>query len=175
MKKLFALLLALAILVPMALTPVAKADDFTVEPFYALNWSKVDTTKYQYIDRLLTTNVSNVGELAKFSYGGKQLIYGQYTPDDVTAMAEVMKTAMDKRPEGMRYWTIYGIAKFMKVSAENALFMDISVNQLKKIYTDILTKYKDIGGQAVMEGVMMQSPADESMAIAVRKRFVSSS
>ena len=30
-------------------------------------------------------------------------------------------------------------------------------------------KYKDIGGQAVMEGVMMQSPANESMAIAVRK------
>ena len=30
-------------------------------------------------------------------------------------------------------------------------------------------KYKDIGGQAVMEGVMMQSPGDESMAIAVRR------
>ncbi len=30
-------------------------------------------------------------------------------------------------------------------------------------------KYKDIGGQAVMEGVMMQSPANESMAIAVRR------
>lgn len=30
-------------------------------------------------------------------------------------------------------------------------------------------EYKDIGGQAVMEGVMMQSPQDESMAIAVRK------
>lgn len=30
-------------------------------------------------------------------------------------------------------------------------------------------KYKDIGGQAVMEGVMMQSPADESIAIAVRR------
>ena len=29
--------------------------------------------------------------------------------------------------------------------------------------------YKDIGGQAVMEGVMMQSPGDESMAIAVRR------
>ena len=29
--------------------------------------------------------------------------------------------------------------------------------------------YKDIGGQAVMEGVMMQSPADESIAIAVRR------
>ena len=27
--------------------------------------------------------------------------------------------------------------------------------------------YKDIGGQAVMEGVMMQSPADEAIAIAV--------
>ena len=30
-------------------------------------------------------------------------------------------------------------------------------------------EYKDIGGQAVMEGVMMQSPQDESIAIAVRK------
>ncbi|MBP3657478.1 MAG: DUF1385 domain-containing protein [Clostridia bacterium] len=30
-------------------------------------------------------------------------------------------------------------------------------------------KYQDIGGQAVMEGVMMQSPANESIAIAVRK------
>lgn len=30
-------------------------------------------------------------------------------------------------------------------------------------------KYKDIGGQAVMEGVMMQSPANESIAIAVRR------
>ncbi len=29
--------------------------------------------------------------------------------------------------------------------------------------------YKDIGGQAVMEGVMMQSPQDESVAIAVRR------
>ncbi|MBR3795593.1 MAG: DUF1385 domain-containing protein [Clostridia bacterium] len=32
-----------------------------------------------------------------------------------------------------------------------------------------VTKYQDIGGQAVMEGVMMQSPANESMAIAVRR------
>lgn len=29
--------------------------------------------------------------------------------------------------------------------------------------------YQDIGGQAVMEGVMMQSPSDESIAIAVRR------
>lgn len=31
------------------------------------------------------------------------------------------------------------------------------------------TRYQDIGGQAVMEGVMMQSPANESIAIAVRR------
>ncbi len=30
-------------------------------------------------------------------------------------------------------------------------------------------QYQNIGGQAVMEGVMMQSPADESLAIAVRR------
>jgi uncharacterized protein YqhQ len=31
------------------------------------------------------------------------------------------------------------------------------------------SKYTDIGGQAVLEGVMMRSPADEKMAIAVRR------
>jgi len=30
-------------------------------------------------------------------------------------------------------------------------------------------KYQDIGGQAVMEGVMMQNPANETMALAVRR------
>ncbi|MBQ2818009.1 MAG: DUF1385 domain-containing protein, partial [Clostridia bacterium] len=30
-------------------------------------------------------------------------------------------------------------------------------------------EYTDIGGQAVLEGVMMRSPADERMSIAVRK------
>jgi len=35
--------------------------------------------------------------------------------------------------------------------------------------SDKNSMYKDIGGQAVMEGVMMQSPANESIAIAVRR------
>ena len=30
-------------------------------------------------------------------------------------------------------------------------------------------KYQDIGGQAVMEGVMMQNPANGTMALAVRR------
>ena len=81
MKKLFALVLALAILVPLALTPVAQAEEFTERPFYTLNWSKVDESKFPYVNELLTTNVTNIGENARFSYGGVNLLYGSYTDD----------------------------------------------------------------------------------------------
>ena len=156
MKRLFVLLLVLAMVVPMVLTPVAKAeDDFTVQPFYGLNWgvSKIDETKFKYLDELLETRITYMGDAAVFSYGGAQMIYGIYTDDDVTNMAKTMKKTMDKRPQGMRYWTLYGVMQFMKIHAENALFMDGAITQLKQMYTDILKKYKEIGG--LLDGVVL--------------------
>ena len=153
MKKLFALVLALAMLIPMALTPVAKAEEFTKEPFYVLNWSAVDNTKFPHIDDLLTTNLTYIGENARFNYGGVSLLYGSYTDDELTEMATVMKKEMDKRPEGMRYWTIFGIAQFMRIHAENVLFFDTAIVQLKAITTDILKRYKEIGGK--LDGMVL--------------------
>ena len=138
MKKLFALVLALALLVPMVLTPVAKAEDFTKEPFYVLNWSAVNNEKFPHIEDLLTTTIYNIGENARFAYNGVSLLYGSYTDDELTEMAQAMKTEMDRRPEGMRYWTIFGIAQFMKIHAQNVLFFDTAIEQLKAITTDIL-------------------------------------
>ena len=156
MKKLFVLFLALAMVVPMALTPVAKAEEtFTVQPFYALNWgsSKVDETKFKYIDEQLETRITYMGDAAVFTYGGVQVVYGQYTDDDITAMAKVMKKTMDARPQGMRYWTMYGVMQFMKIHAENALYMDGAITQLKEVYSAILKKYKEIGG--LLDGVVL--------------------
>ena len=153
MKKLFALVLALALLVPMVLTPVAKAEDFTKEPFYVLNWSEVDNTKFPHIKRLLTTDVTNIGENARFNYGGVNLLYGSYTDDELTEMATVMKNEMDKRPDGMRYWTIFGIAKFMRIHAENVLYFDTAIEQLKSMTSAILKRYKELGGK--LDGMVL--------------------
>ena len=151
MKKLFAIVLLVALLVPMV--PTAKAAEATAQPFYALGWSDFDQEKYPYMDGLLTTTIKNIGDTVVFHYGGKQVMYGSYTDDDITAMAQVMKTEMDSRPEGMRYWTIFGIARFMRLTAENALFMDKSIVQLKDVYTAILKKYKELGGK--LDGVVL--------------------
>ena len=153
MKKLLALVMALALLVPMALTPVAQAEDFTKRPFYVLNWSQVDNEKFPHIDELLTTNVKYIGENARFEYGGVSLLYGSYTDDELTEMAQAMKAEMDKRPEGMRHWTIFGVAQFMRIHAQNVLFFDTAITQLKELTTAVLKRYKEIGGK--LDGMVL--------------------
>ena len=77
MKKIFVFLLTLALLLPMGLVPVASAEEtVTVEPFYALGWSDFDETKYPYLDGLVTTTFSNIGDKARLSHGGVTLLYG---------------------------------------------------------------------------------------------------
>ena len=148
MKKLLALALVLAMLIPMGLIPVANADgEVTVQPFYSLGWSDFDDEKYPYLDGLLTTNFKNIGDKAIIYYGGGQMMYGSYTDADVTKVAEAIKKEMDTRPAGARYWHMFGPAKIMKLAPKNVMYLDFGVDQLKDLTTALLKKYKEIGGQ----------------------------
>ena len=95
MKKLISLLLALAMLLPMGLISTANAEsEFTTQPFYALGWSDFDEQTYPYLDGLVTTNLSNIGEFARLSYGGATVMYGAYTDEDVTTIAKAITAEM---------------------------------------------------------------------------------
>ena len=102
MKKLFALFLVLAMLIPLGLVPVASADDVTVQPFYTLGWSDFDETKFQYLNGLVQSNFGTSGANAYISYGGATVTYNKNGLDDakVTKFAEAMKKTMDARPTG---------------------------------------------------------------------------
>ena len=157
MKKLFALLLALALLVPMGLVSVASADEaVTAEPFYSLGWSDFDESKYPYLDGLVTTSFSNIGDKARLSItDGGTLMYGSYTDADVEKFAQAMKKIMDARPEGTRYWHLFGPGKILRLAPQNVIFMDHGVTQMKDLVTAVLKKYKEIGGQ--LDGMVIDT------------------
>ena len=100
MKKALVLLLLLATLAPMVLAqPVSAAVE--KEPFYTLSWSDFDEKKYPYLDGLLTTNFTNIGEIAVIGLDeDTKMQYGKYTDADVTTLANAMKEKLEARPEG---------------------------------------------------------------------------
>jgi len=154
MKKIFAILLTLALLLPMGLIPTVSADgEVTVEPFYVLGWSDFDEEKYPYLDGLLTTSFSNIGDRARLSYGGGTMLYGDYTDEDVTAVAKAITEKMKARPAGMRYWTVFGPAKIMKLAPEHAIYLEHGVVQLQTMFTDLVKKLKEL--DCPLDGVVI--------------------
>ena len=158
MKKLLALFLALALLVPMGLLSVASADgEVTAEPFYALSWSDFDNKTYPYIDGLVWSTWSVVGnsDTAKITHNNASVTYGQYTDADVTQFAQTMKATMDARPEGMRYWHTWIPQRILKMKPENIIYLDYGVDQMKDILYAIIKKYKEIGGK--LDGIVIDT------------------
>ena len=155
MKKLFAIVLALALLVPMALTPMAKADEITAEPYYVLGWSDYDRDKFPYLEGLASSGIKNIGDKAILYYGGAQMMYGSYTDADVTKFAEAMKKEMESRPVGLRYWHFYAPSKALGLAPQNRIYLDFGVEQLKDLLTAALKKMKEIG--CPLEGIVVDT------------------
>ena len=150
MKKALALLLALAMVLPLALTQPAKAAATPDKPFYALGWSDFDQNTYQYLDGLYTLNWGNTGGTIRLS----SLNYDENWEEDPSkmeaealAVAKTMKANMDKRPAGARFLTTFGCAKMYRLAPENALFFDFAIEQMTVIMDFLFKAYKEIGGQ----------------------------
>ena len=145
MKRLFALLLALALVLPMAFAVPAQAEEVTKEPFYALGWSDFDEETYPYLDGLATSNFSVVDEeKVKITYAKQPVVYGEYTDADVTAFAQALKDEMDSRPAGARYWHLWAPGKALRLDPQNVLFLDAGVEQMKDLVTAIIKKLSEI-------------------------------
>jgi len=158
MKKLFALLLALALLIPMGLVSAVNAEgEVTAEPFYMLGWSDFDQEKYPYIDGLVTSNFATKGDNATISYSDAKITYNKdgLNDADVTKFAENLKTTMDKRPEGTRYWHTWAPGKVLSLNPENVIYLDYGVDQMAALVTAILKKYKELDGK--LDGIVVDT------------------
>ena len=152
MKKALVLLLVLTMLAPLCLIRPAKAA-VEKQPFYALGWSDFDEEKYPYLDGLVTTSFSSIGENATF--GGPGMMYGSYDDEDVTKVAQSVKEQMDKRPAGTRYWHVFGISKILKLAPDHSIFLEHGVTQLREMFAAVLKKMKEI--DCPLDGVVIDT------------------
>ena len=160
MKKVFAILLVLTLLIPMALVPVANAGEVAAKPFYVLGWSDYNNQRFPYMDGLVTSGINTVDENVRFyikpadgEYYG--VVYGSYTDADVTAFAQGLKRLMDARPEGMRYWHLWGPGKALGLKPESVIYLDYGVDQMKEMMEAIVKKYYELGGK--MDGIVIDT------------------
>ncbi len=155
MKKLLAVLLVVAMLVPMSLAVPTKAEEVQKKPFYTLNWSGVDQEYNNNMISFLTASFTGRGEDIIFTGAGASLNDNSYTDTDVAAMAAAIKTRMDKRPAGQRYVYISGNGDMFGLAPENSLFMDYYVGRMAKMMEDLFKKMKDIG--CPLDGVLIDT------------------
>ena len=144
MKKVLALLLVMAMLIPVGLSVPAKAEEVQKKPFYVVSWSDHNETKYPYLNGFVTVNWTSRGENAHLGLGSGEMLYGSYTDADVTALATVLKTRLEPRAEGSRLVHFFGPSNLYKLAPENALFMDFYVGQMAEMVDALLKKMKEI-------------------------------
>ena len=147
MKKLLALLLVLAILVPMSLVATAdEPEEVTVEPFFMFNWSEIPEGKFDnvYSSPFFWT-AERVG--LKISWNGAN------TPKD---LAVKTKALFDTRPAGARYIK-FGFPPriYMMANMENYVYLDKGVDMLIPWFDEFLREYKALGGE--LDGVILDT------------------
>ena len=149
MKKTIALFLALTLLLPLVFAfPASAEEPVTQEPFYMLNWGELNTKEFPHLARLIKLNVGNSGSNITLSYsGGGTITHSKLTDETLLKMATAMKKDMDARPDGMRYFTVFGPRKAYELLAENVIYLDRGADQLAVLMDALLAKYKEIGGK----------------------------
>ncbi len=143
MKKVFALVLALAMLLPMvcSMGTVADAADYTSKPFYGMGWSDINRIKFSNLEGLTIVGLKIVDAENKklgLSYANKT---------DPKEIAASIKKVMDRNPEGMRHLFLSGTAQAFYVDPQDAIFMENGVGQMKALFTELINEYKRLGGQ----------------------------
>ena len=143
MKKLFAILLALAMVLPMGMT-FAAADENPVEvsPFYMLNFATIREGSFD--------NVADCPFFWTNQENGNPITWGG---SEIKGLAKRVKDLFDSRPVGMRYIRFSPISSYFKTYKENHVYLDKGATKLKVWLEEFLAEYKKIGGQ--LDGFML--------------------
>jgi len=146
MRKVFALFLILALLIPMGITATAvEAKEAEIKPFYMVNWDEEGNPtghEYNYVYPMayMWSSINYSTEEDAYVYFRWQ---GGTTPEKV---AENLKKIFDTFPEGSRYMNWSSLATFLHHYAED-IFVDKGVPISKKWLEEMLSYYKEIGGE----------------------------
>ncbi len=146
MKRFFALLMALAMLLPLTLVQPANAADVASQPFIMFNWEEVTEGKY---DNIYSAPFFWTAERVGFKISWN----GASTPKD---LAKKCKDLFDTRPEGGRFIKFaFPASIYLRYNIENYIYMDKGVDMLVPWFEEFLTEFKAIGGQ--LDGLILDT------------------
>ncbi len=146
MKRILLFLLILTLVLPVLTGVGYAADEKEVRPYVLLNWSAVDTEKFD--------NVHSMFYLYSSSIKDGKLVVSWRTVKEVDELVQVVKAEMDGRVEGMRWLNFAASSSYaLKTLAKDVLFMEDGVEVCKAWLEEFLSKYKAAGGK--LDGLML--------------------
>ena len=141
MKKVFALFLVLALLIPMGLT--ANAAEADVKPFYMVTWDEEGAGEGY-------TNVYPMAifwsTLSRFTEDEAHVFFRWKGGSTIDVIADRLKDLFDTFPEGARYINYNSLSTALMGFKED-IFLDKGVPIMVKWLDGFLTEYKRIGGK----------------------------
>lgn len=136
MKKIFAILLVIALLLPVGIVPQVSAAE--TKPFYLVNW------KEKAVDDITYEEYSNIFYMPFFYSNAKWV-----TEDSIKVSwgtPQELKELFDTFPEGARYINLSALSTAIEVLAEYC-FVDKAVPVIAEWLDAYLKEYKEIGGK----------------------------
>ena len=143
MKRLFAILLAFVMVLPMCLITNAADAKAEVEPFMISNSEDLGTDfdnfwpKIQFWSRASDEYMSDDSMIVSVPGHGK----------DPKTIADNLKKTFDEYPDGMRQLRFTALRAAMLYHTEDYIFFDKGIEIMKNWWTEFITYYKSIGGK----------------------------
>jgi len=144
MKKLFAILLALAMLLPMGLT--ARAADVEKKPFYSVNWV-APPFECEYVWGTPFMNASTTETIKNINNGIFDARIREVSGSTIPEMAAGLKELFDTYPDGARYISLSCLQKAIHSWPEDICFFEQVPPRASAWFDEFLAEYKRIGGK----------------------------
>jgi len=142
MKRAFAILLVLALLIPMGAVTSVNGSQVDVKPFYVVNW-QAERTDYEYVYTMpfFYCNISEITENTTSLH-----IYNFYGDSNATIaqLANDLKNTFDARPEGTRY---INFPMMIEALAEDKVYLEKGTALVRDWIDEFFKEYKEIGGK----------------------------
>ncbi len=140
MKKILAIVLVLAMLIPLGVT--AQAEGVAAKPFYHVNISASEVGYdhfYQMTQFWSPDNQFGPDDEPVVQWSGEK---------EIEKIAEALKEEFNSRPDGTRYINFFSLpSKAFKNMNKDILFMEDAVVYIQKWMNAFLQEYKRIGGK----------------------------
>lgn len=160
MKKILALVLILAMLIPMG--AIAQAEEADVRPFYAIQWAdfKSDLTYNWYMPYFWANSGRMNDPLHSVAWNNEY---------DITKIAYKLKELFDTYPEGTRYLNYCLVATAFGTLAEDVVFVDKGVEVSQQWLSAFLKVYSEIGGK--LDGLSAGTAFEDLYAVYIHDRY----